>query len=136
MTFKEWAIDTGERALSTYVQTLITFTLGVTALDASVLQAMAIAALPAGINVIYQALLGWNPSVVRSWWLDTLIRTVRTFAFTALGLMSADAFDFTDIDAYQAVGRAGFAAALVVVKTSFAFFRKGTITPASLVKAP
>ena len=68
-------------------------------------------------------------------WLDTLIRVVRTFCFTALGLMSADAFDFTDVDAYQACGRAGFAAALVVIKTLFAFFRKDTITPASLATA-
>lgn len=135
LTFKQWLSDTAERALSTYIQTFIVFATGMAAsMNFGVLKAAALAAIPAAINVLYQALAGWEPPKSKSWALDVLVRCARTFLYTALGLMITNAFSFTDTSAWQTAAAAGLTAVLVVVKSALAERRKGTITPASFVK--
>lgn len=136
LTFKTWARDAAERALSTFVQALVVFLPLVAAgqWDEPGIRAIAAAALPALGSVILAALSIPFPAP-SSWLLDVILRTVRTFVVTAASLFAADGFDLFNGDAWKGLAISAAVAALAVVKGALARSKPNTITPASLARA-
>lgn len=134
LTFRRWAVDAAERALSTFVQALLVFLPIVAAggWEEPGWKAVAAALLPALGSVILAALSIPFPAP-SSWLLDVILRTVRTFLVTAASLFAADGFDLFSGDAWKGVAISSAVAALAVVKGLIAKAEPNTVTPASLV---
>lgn len=75
-------------------------------------------------------------NISKSWAVDAAERVVMSFALTFLGAVLAAGNTSINLTTVHAAALAGFVAALTVVKSLIASFVPGTISPASLVKAP
>ena len=74
--------------------------------------------------------------IVKNFYLDVLIRVVRTFLVTVLGAATADQFDLFQATGWRLTFIAAGSAVLVVIKSALAQkFVANTITPASLAKS-
>lgn len=133
LSFKAWAMDTVERAAFTYVQALLALVVGVGFGGPSAAMAALIAAAPAGLNIIAQAIFGWTPPKVKNVYLDIVIRSSRTFVYSCTTFLVINLSSGAHMGgAWHAMIRAALVAAFVVVKGSLASLVPGTITPASL----
>lgn len=134
MTFKQWLLDTLERAGSTLVQSAIVFFLAAQGTDGvGNWKAIFAALFPAVANVILNALT-YKVPLIKNFWGDLCYRVARTFLVVFLGAMVATTADLFDVDVWQAAAVAGGAAVLAVIKAEISKrLRPSTITPASLV---
>jgi Putative lactococcus lactis phage r1t holin len=131
MTFDVWVRDTGERAVSTFIQSVGVFLTAGPALDATWVQALAAACLPPILAVLMNALpqLRWAGG---PWWQDALVRVVRSFVQGFLAALIANATNIVSLGAVRAAAIGGGLAVLTVVKTLIARQVPNTLTPASL----
>lgn len=135
-----WAKDLGERAITTLVQSLIVFLPALLAgnHDSSLIKAIAAASLPALFNLILNAILSIKPEllIIKNFYLDVLVRTLKTFLVAVLGAASGVGFDLFDASKWKVILLAAIVAAAAVLKGIIADrFTKNTITPASLAPA-
>lgn len=132
--FRLWIIDTAEKAGSTLWQTAIAFLVASDAMDSSKGKALLSALVVALFNVLKNALVGYRPAP-KSFAADLLVRVGWTFAITLTGAVAATiGFDAFDTALWKQLAMAAGAAALSALKCAIATWRKGTISPASLVK--
>lgn len=131
MTFKLWLKDTEERVIATVIQSLIVFIAASGPLNASVWKSAVAAVIPGVINVLKQALTTWTPQP-QSWFGDTSLRAIWTFAITFLGAYSANGLDLFNASLAKMAAMGGFTAVLAVIKAAIAKRVPNTITPASL----
>lgn len=133
---KAWLLDTIERAGTTYVQALVALLISVGATGPSAWKAAVIAAFPAALNIIVQAIFGWTPPKLKNIYADIAVRTGRTFVYTCLSFIVANLSTGAHMGgAWQAMLDAAIAASLVIVKGGVASVIPSTITPASLAPA-
>lgn len=132
--FRLWLIDTAEKAGSTLWQTGLAFFVAADAMDSSQTKALLSALIVALFNVLKNALVGYRPAP-KSLWADMLVRVGWTFAIVLTGSVTATiGFDAFDTALWKQLLMAAGAAALSALKCLIASWRKGTISPASLVK--
>lgn len=114
------ALNLAERAASTFTEAFLsTFVLS-SALNLDTAEAAAIAAIPAGISVIVNALSAWlaTDQPVKPTWLDWVERIGATFGQTFLGaLIVAHHYGLSEL---QVASAAGLAAALSIIKGALA----------------
>lgn len=135
MEAKTWVKDTGERVVSTIIQTFITLLVVSDGLDLTAKHAAMAAAIAAGMVVLKQAVNAQSAPMFGNRWADLLSRSGWTFLQTALTLLAVEGFDWGSMTAWQGVGVAGIAAALSVVKGFLASKAVPyAITPGSFVK--
>jgi hypothetical protein len=133
---KLWAKDTAERALTTFVQAIIVF---IPALltgpkDPGLGMAIVAAVFPAVGSVLLSSVNRFLP-IIKNYYLDLFVRSMRTFVATILGSVIASATDVFDPSKVRVLALAAGMAALAIVKGALAErFVKNTITPASLAK--
>jgi len=129
-----WLIDTAEKAGSTLWQTAIAFLIASDAMDSSKAKALISALVVALFNVLKNAFVGYRPAP-KSFIADLMVRVGWTFAITLTGAVAATiSFDAFDTALWKQLLMAAGAAALSALKCTIAKLRKGTISPASLVK--
>lgn len=121
-----------DKVLSTYVQAFITLLIIHDTIGADVVQSAAIAAIPAALTVVMNAL----PSVPLGlpFYVDLAYRVLRTYIATFLGLLVAMPVFRLDFTATVAVATAALPAALAVLKGALAA-RVGNGQTAALVPA-
>lgn len=121
-----------EKVIATYIQALIAFLIVHDSLGADVYQTAAIAAVPAALTVIANGL----PAIPVGlpFWVDLVLRTVRTYTAAVLGLLLAMPVFHLDFTAAVAALSAGIPAALAVVKGALAT-RFGNTGTAALLPA-
>lgn len=107
-----------EKVLATYVQAFAGLLLAGPALDLSAAQSASIAALPAAITVIANG-LPLVPSGL-PFYVDLLLRTVRTYVAVFLGLLVAVPVFRLDIGIAAAAATGALPAALAVLKAALA----------------
>jgi hypothetical protein len=131
MSFDVWVRDTGERVVSTFIQSVAVFLSAGSALGVSWVEALVVACLPAVLAVVMNALprLRW---VAGPWWRDALARVVRSFVQGFLAALIANAANIVSLGAVRAAALGGGLAALTAVKTLIARQVPNTLTPASL----
>jgi len=127
-----------ERTLSTYVEAVVTFALMQDTLGVDTWKAAAISAIPAGLSLLSSGL----PAVPEGlpFYVDVLLRAVRTYAVTFIGLWIAIVPFTLDVTTAQAAALAAIPAALAIVKSGIAGMvgRSGSaaLLPASSDPAP
>lgn len=119
-----------EKALWTYVQAFIATLLVGAAMDVSTAQAAAVAAIPAFLTVIANGL----PAVPAGlpFYLDLLLRIIRTYAVSFLGYLVAVPTFTLDFSIAQAAATAGIPAILALLKGAAASRIGDHSTPATL----
>lgn len=107
-----------EKTLTTYVQAFIALLIIAPAINISVLTAAAVASIPAGLTVIANGL----PSVGAGlpFYTDLVLRTVRTYVVTVIGLLVAVPVFALDISNAKAAVVGAIPAALAVLKAGLA----------------
>lgn len=137
--FKFWAKDLSERALTTFGQSLLVFlpTLLAGHPDTDFWKTVAIAVIPAVLGVVLNGLLTLKPELlmIKSYYLDMFVRTLKTFLVSVIGtVLAAGPLDLFDASKWKVIILAGLVAAATVVKGALAQkFVKNTVTPASLL---
>lgn len=132
MSLNEWVRDTAERMVSTFIAAAATWLMAAGTLDATWVQSLAAASIAPVIVVLSSAL----PGLVYTgpvWWIDALVRVIRSFLQGFVGAVAVDTAMF-DVDTLQAAAIAGGMAALAAIKAIAASRIPNTITPASLTK--
>lgn len=136
MTFKQWAVDTAEKAGSTAAQVAIVYILAAEALDSTFVKGLVATLVVALVNVIKAGFTTWMPTYT-IWWQDMSVRAIWTFVITAAGtFVNTSWLDLISVQFWQGVAIAGGSAGLAVIKAALAKLRPATISPASLVKPP
>lgn len=129
-----WLIDTAEKAGSTLWQAAAAFLIAADAMDSARVKALVSALIVALFNVIKNALIGYRPAP-KKLWLDVLVRVWWTFGITLSGSVVATiGFNAFNAVVWQQLLVAAGAATLSAFKCIVASWRKGTLSPASLVK--
>jgi hypothetical protein len=118
-----------EKTVTTYLQVFVTGLLAANYLDISVLQAAAVAAVPASLTVIANGLPQPDNLPFAG---DLAFRTIRTYVVSFVGLMIAVPVFSLSIDAAQAAALGAIPAALAVVKSGLAS-RVGNVDTAALL---
>lgn len=132
MTFKVWIADTGEKVLSTLIQTAIVYVLAAQAVDEQFYRGLLVACVIAASNVLKAALFFWIPNP-ENWMADMVVRAVWTFLIALLGSVAAiQGMELFDTNFWVQVLAAAGSAALVVVKSTLAKRKGDTLSPASL----
>lgn len=133
--FAVWIKDTGERAISTLIQSVIVYLLAAQASDYGNWKAIISAAFPAVGTVLLNALTFRLP-LIKSYPLDLTFRIVRTFIVTVLGAILADvSFDLFQATGWRLMFIAGGSSVLVLIKSELAKHKAHTLTPASFALA-
>lgn len=115
LTLRRWLTDTAERSVASFLQALLVFLVTFpTAFELASWRAPIAAALQAAAAVLLSAIAVVFPPP-RSWLVDTVIRTARTFAGTVLAAIAGGAFDLYHLDGW----RTTIAAALVATLATF-----------------
>jgi hypothetical protein len=119
-----------EKAVTTYIEAFVALLAASTALDISIVQSAAIAAIPAAFTVIANGIP--QPPTGMSFYGDLVFRTVRTYVVSFVGLLvAAPVFEFS-LGAFQAAAIGAIPAALAVVKGVLAGHIGNRETPALL----
>lgn len=111
-------LSLAEKALMTYLEALVTFLVAADNLGADKWTMAAVAAIPAALTIIANGL----PviPVGLPFLADALLRVVRTYVVTFIGVLVAAPVFVLSVDAAQAASIAGVTAALAVIKTLLA----------------
>lgn len=119
-----------EKTVTTYIEAFVALLAASTAIDVSVAQSAAIAAIPAALTVIANGVA--STSLQLSFYGDLIFRTIRTYVVSFIGLLvAAPVFDFS-VGAFQAAAIGAIPAALAVVKGILAGRVGNRNTPALL----
>lgn len=107
-----------EKVVMTYLQSFIALLLVGSSLDLSVATSASVAAIPAGLTVLANGI----PAVPvgLNFYLDLVLRTVRTYAVTFLGLLLAMPVFHLDLGVGKAAAIGAIPAALAVLKGAVA----------------
>ena len=132
LTFKQWALDSSERAISTLVQSVIVFFSASVAWNSNSWKALAAACIPAVFSVVKSALTTWIPQPKNAY-LDIFVRSAWTFALALTGAMAAAGLNLFDMSSNRRIVVAAATTALAVLKTSLATKVSDTVTPGSLL---
>ena len=133
---RRWLTDTWERVASTFLAALIVW---LTSWDGGRLEdgthwltALVAACIPPVLVVLMQLLpgLAYSGPV---WWIDALVRVVRSALQGFIGALLAGA-TLLSVSTWQAAAIAGGMAAIAAIKSIIAGVKPGTISPASLVR--
>lgn len=128
-------LDAVERVSVTFLQAVIVFILATPAIDEGFYRGLATAVIIGAADGVKVLLTVWVPTI-RSWWLDTLYRTVSTFVVAFAGQVAAvEILDTISLSWAQTVATSSAMAALSVLKALIARRRPPGITPASLITA-
>lgn len=111
-------LNLAEKVLATWVQVFVTGLLAATALDISTAQAAAIAAIPAALTVVANGLP--VVPVGLPFYVDLVLRTVRTYVVAFLGFLVAVPVFSLDYSIGLAAAAAAGPAALAVLKAGLA----------------
>jgi len=107
-----------EKVIATFVQAFVAGLIVGPAIDISTAQAAALAAIPAGLTVVANGLP--LVPVGLPFYVDLLLRTIRTFASSFLGFLIALPVFSLDYGVLQAAVAASIPAVLTVVKSGLA----------------
>lgn len=133
---RRWLTDTWERVASTFLAALLVW---LTSWDGGRLEdgthwlvALVAACIPPVLVAIMQLLpgLAYTGPV---WWIDALVRITRSALQGFIGALLAGA-TLLSVSTWQAAAIAGGMAAIAAVKSIIATTKRGTISPASLVR--
>lgn len=121
-----------EKVALTYLQALASLLILADQLGATTAQAAAIASIPAALTALVNGL----PAVPVGlpWALDTLLRTIRTYAVSFVGLLIAAPVFSLDLSLASAAAAGALPAALAVLKAAVAS-RIGNTATAALLPA-
>lgn len=121
-----------EKVALTYLQALASLLLLADQLGATTAQAAAIASIPAALTALVNGL----PAVPAGlpWALDALLRTIRTYAVSFVGLLIAAPVFSLDLSLASAAAAGALPAALAVLKAAVAS-RIGNTATAALLPA-
>lgn len=107
-----------EKVIATYLQSFVAFLLVGETIDASIAESAAVAAIPAALTVVANGLPTVPPDL--PFWVDLVLRTVRTYVVTFVGLIVADPVFSLDISVAAAAATGAIPAALALLKAGLA----------------
>jgi hypothetical protein len=134
MTFKQWALDSGEKAGSTLVQSIIVFFSASVAWDSNSWKALLAACVPALFSVVKSSLTTWIPHP-KNTLADIAVRAFWTFAVSLTGAMAVGGLDLFDMNNNKKLVIAAATTALSILKGGIAAKVSDTVTPASLLSS-
>ena len=133
---RRWLTDTWERVASTFLAAHIVW---LTAWDGGRLEdgthwltALVAACIPPVLVVVMQLLPGLTYTGP-VWWIDALVRIVRSAAQGFIGALLAGT-TLLSVSTWHAAAIAGGMAAIAAIKSIIATSKKGTLSPASLAR--
>lgn len=133
MDIKTWVLDTGERAVSTFIGFAVTLLVAGQAIDMSFAHQLATAGVAAVWVVILNAFPSLNFSYAPDTLQDVLARAGKSFIQASGALLVAAGSGWYVASVWQSAGIAGGAAAWAVIKSWLASRRpNSTVTPASV----
>lgn len=133
-------LDLLDRILRTYLQALVALLIPATALDVRFVTACAVAAVPAALTVVMNAASALAIPLGLPFYVDLLLRAVKTYVAAWLGFMIALPVFRLDYDSAGAAAAAAIPAVLSVIMAAIAtrVGQRGTtrLLPASLDPEP